>query len=86
MKASVMRMILMKLTAGSSEVCAPAPCSGQTFYRRFERPVNARAFRVRTRAACRFALKYAKMAAQVPPSRGGQSAAGPASSKQTLVL
>ncbi len=45
-KASVIRMILMKVkaTAGSSEVGAPDPCSGRTFYRRFERRVNARAF------------------------------------------
>ncbi len=44
MKTSVMRIILMKVTADLSVMQAPAPCSGQTFYRRSERRVNVRAF------------------------------------------
>ena len=87
MKASVMIMILTRLTASSSGVCAPAPCSGQTFYRRIERRVNVRALRARTRAACYFPLKIREKAGAGSLLRGaGQSLGGRASSKQTLVI
>ena len=62
MKTSVMKTILMRLTADSSGVCAPTPGSGQTFYRRIERRVNVRALRPRTRAACHFPLKIREKA------------------------
>ena len=87
MKASMMIKILMRLTADSSGVCAPAPCSGQTFYRRIERRVNVRALRSRTRAACNFPLKICKKWGAGSPRRGaGQSAGGRVSSKLTVVL
>ena len=87
MKASVIIMILTRLTADSSGVCARAPCSDRTFYRRIKRRVNARALRAGTRADCHFPLKIREKG--VPGSLrrdAGQSRAPVASSNQTLVL
>ena len=87
MKTSMMMMILISVTADSSGVCAHTPCSGQTFYRRIERRVNARACFPGTRAACHFPLKIREKG--VPGSlhrRAGQSMRVPASSELTLVL
>lgn len=87
MKTSVMITILMKVTADSSGVCAPAPCSRQTFYRRIARRVNVRALCPRTPAACHFPLKIRENGLAGSLRRDvGQSAGGVASSKQTLVL
>ena len=76
MKASVMMMILTRLTADSSGVCGPAPCSGQTFYRRIERRVNVRALRARTCGAVIFLLKYAKKPPRVPSAETPGKARG----------
>ena len=70
MKTSVMMMILIALTADSSGVCAPAPCYGQTFYRRIERHVNVRLAFSNPRGLSFSSKNTQKVSCGFPPSRG----------------
>ena len=68
MKASVMMMSLMRVKADTSGVSEPpAPCSGQTFYRRAERRVNVESGVRCPPADVLFLKKYAEKGRAVPP-------------------